>query len=139
MGGLLFPVFQQSRSRPYPASDYGRVGFGEYAAHGISDRMRVIADDFQRAGIPTELFEDLAVVRWQKLVWNIPYNGLSVVLEPPPKNDEDPHTASSSSESLGSDRELAALRARPYPMRSLEHALLHRKDDSLSHEHEDRL
>ena len=37
--------------------------------------------DLNRAGILTQLHEDLAVVRWQKLVWNIPYNGLSVVLD----------------------------------------------------------
>ena len=42
--------------------------------------MRAIASDFQRAGIPAELNDDLHIVRWQKLVWNIPYNGLSVVL-----------------------------------------------------------
>jgi 2-dehydropantoate 2-reductase len=37
-------------------------------------------DDFERAGIPTELHEDLLSIRWEKLVWNIPYNGLSVIL-----------------------------------------------------------
>jgi 2-dehydropantoate 2-reductase len=43
--------------------------------------MRQIADDFERAGIPIQLSEDLLLARWQKLVWNIPYNGLSVVLD----------------------------------------------------------
>jgi len=61
--------------------DFGHVGLGEFAARGISERVRAVADDFQRAGIATELNENLAVVRWQKLVWNIPYNGLSVVLD----------------------------------------------------------
>ena len=42
--------------------------------------MRQIADDFERAGIPITLAEDLLLARWKKLVWNIPYNGLSVVL-----------------------------------------------------------
>jgi 2-dehydropantoate 2-reductase len=28
-----------------------------------------------------QMAEDLLLVRWQKLVWNIPYNGLSVVLD----------------------------------------------------------
>ncbi len=39
-----------------------------------------VAQDFQKAGIPTELSPDLLLTRWQKLVWNIPFNGLSVVL-----------------------------------------------------------
>jgi 2-dehydropantoate 2-reductase len=43
--------------------------------------MRQIAEDFESAGIPIQLAEDLLLMRWQKLVWNIPYNGLSVVLD----------------------------------------------------------
>lgn len=35
----------------------------------------------QRAGISIKLAEDLRLARWQKLVWNIPYNGLSGVLD----------------------------------------------------------
>lgn len=40
----------------------------------------MIAKDLERANIPIKLAEDLLLARWQKLVWNIPYNGLSVVL-----------------------------------------------------------
>lgn len=47
---------------------------------GITDRMQQISHDFQTAGISIELLEDLLLGRWKKLVWNIPYNGLSVVL-----------------------------------------------------------
>jgi 2-dehydropantoate 2-reductase len=43
--------------------------------------MREIASDFQQAQIPIELSEDLMLSRWKKLVWNIPYNGLSVILD----------------------------------------------------------
>jgi 2-dehydropantoate 2-reductase len=42
--------------------------------------MQQIADDFQNAGIAMELAADLLLARWKKLVWNIPYNGLSVIL-----------------------------------------------------------
>ncbi len=42
--------------------------------------MRQIGDDLKRAGIPVELVADLLLAHWQKLVWNIPYNGLSVIL-----------------------------------------------------------
>lgn len=47
---------------------------------GITDKMQQIADDFTSAGISIELTEDLLLGRWKKLVWNIPYNGLSVIL-----------------------------------------------------------
>jgi len=80
MGGLCFLCSNKVGPGHIRHIDYGHVGLGEFATRGISDRMRWIADDLQRAGIATQLVEDLAVVRWQKLVWNIPYNGLSVVL-----------------------------------------------------------
>lgn len=59
---------------------YGYVQLGEFATRGVSDRLRDIAGDFERAGISAKVVEDLRISRWQKLVWNIPYNGLSVVL-----------------------------------------------------------
>jgi 2-dehydropantoate 2-reductase len=43
--------------------------------------MQQVAADFERAGIPIELSTDLFLARWKKLVWNIPFNGLSVVLD----------------------------------------------------------
>ena len=60
--------------------DYGQVALGEFATRGPSDRLRSLAGDFERAGIPVKLLGDFRVARWNKLVWNIPYNGLSVVL-----------------------------------------------------------
>jgi len=65
--------------------DYGTIGMGELTSEGkpapISDRLQSIANDFTRAGIPIELTNDLRLARWKKLVWNIPFNGLSVLLK----------------------------------------------------------
>jgi 2-dehydropantoate 2-reductase len=65
--------------------DYGDITIGAYAdgyePAGITKEMMAIADDFNIAGIPTILIEDLQLARWRKLVWNIPFNGLSVVLD----------------------------------------------------------
>jgi len=80
MGGLCFLCSNKVGPGHIRHLDYGHVGLGKFATRGISERMRAIAGDLNRAGIRTQLHEDLAVVRWQKLVWNIPYNGLSVVL-----------------------------------------------------------
>ncbi|MCR9296260.1 MAG: putative 2-dehydropantoate 2-reductase [bacterium] len=63
--------------------DYGTIVFGEYAAElrgAVSDRMRKLEAIFQRAGIDLRPTENLQQARWKKLVWNIPFNGLSVVL-----------------------------------------------------------
>ena len=43
--------------------------------------MQEVTADFENAAISIELLEDLLLGRWKKLVWNIPYNGLSVILD----------------------------------------------------------
>lgn len=64
---------------------YGQITLGEYnkdyQACGITPLLEEIGNDFQKAGIPIKLSPDLMYSRWQKLVWNIPYNSLSVILD----------------------------------------------------------
>jgi 2-dehydropantoate 2-reductase len=77
--------------------DYGAVRFAEHAADGraagVTPTMRAIAQDFGAAGIDTELVDDLVLARWQKLVWNVPISGLSVVLAADTRElMTDPHT-----------------------------------------------
>lgn len=63
--------------------DYGRIAIGEYGESKrgeVTKRMQQIATDFEAAGIDMTLAEDLRKVRWKKLTWNIPFNGLSVAL-----------------------------------------------------------
>lgn len=64
--------------------DYGIVKLAEYRDNyqsgGITPRLQQIGEHFKNAGIPLEIEDDLLSIRWEKLVWNIPYNGLSVVL-----------------------------------------------------------
>lgn len=63
---------------------YKEIALGEYQEGyqpgGMSDRLQQISEDFERAHIPIIPCDDLLLARWQKLVWNIPFNGLSVVL-----------------------------------------------------------
>lgn len=79
--------------------DYGAVTLGRYLpgyeAAGVTDEVAHIADDLAAAGLPTTRLDALGTGRWKKLVWNIPFNGLSVVLDA--GTDElmaDPHTRS---------------------------------------------
>ena len=81
MGALCFLCSNKIGPGHIRHLDYGHVALGEFATRGVSDRMRAIAEDLNRAGIRTELNDNLQAARWQKLVWNIPYNGLSVVLD----------------------------------------------------------
>ncbi|MGB8020572.1 MAG: 2-dehydropantoate 2-reductase, partial [Candidatus Nanopelagicales bacterium] len=50
-------------------------------AAGVCPLMLAIADDLTRAGTEVHLDEDLVRARWRKLMWNIPFNPLSVILD----------------------------------------------------------
>lgn len=85
IGGLCFLCSNKIAPGHIHHLDYGQITFGEYATNynavGITERMKAIAQDFENAGIEIELTEDLLLGRWKKLMWNIPYNGLSVILD----------------------------------------------------------
>ncbi|HIK27463.1 MAG: putative 2-dehydropantoate 2-reductase [Oscillatoriaceae bacterium SKW80] len=84
MGGLCFVCANKIGFGHIRHLDYGAISLGEYAPNyrpcGITERMHQIGADFEKGGTPIQLAEDLMLARWKKLVWNIPYNGLSVVL-----------------------------------------------------------
>jgi 2-dehydropantoate 2-reductase len=61
--------------------DFGRVTVGEHGVAGATGAVLALVDDLAGAGIAASALDDLALGRWKKLVWNIPYNGLSVVLD----------------------------------------------------------
>jgi 2-dehydropantoate 2-reductase len=85
IGGMCFLCSNKVGPGHIKHLDYGAITIGEYradgSAGGVTDRMRQLADDFERAGIPMRLAEDLLTARWKKLMWNVPYNGLTVVLD----------------------------------------------------------
>lgn len=84
MGGLCFICSHKVGWGKIHHLDYGAITLGDYQKNyqvaGITSRMKAIAEDFTQAVIPINLTEDLLLARWKKLVWNVPYNGLSVVL-----------------------------------------------------------
>lgn len=84
IGGLCFVCSNKVGPGHIRHLDYGEITLAEYSPHGqpagITENLRVIARDFEQAQIATILSEDLILNRWKKLVWNVPYNGLSVIL-----------------------------------------------------------
>ncbi|MGG6238085.1 putative 2-dehydropantoate 2-reductase [Nodosilinea sp. AN01ver1] len=64
--------------------DYGSVLLGQYSRDrqpaGISPQLEAIGQDFRAGQVAVELVNDLRLARWRKLMWNIPFNGLSVVM-----------------------------------------------------------
>ncbi|WP_298432288.1 2-dehydropantoate 2-reductase [Geobacter sp.] len=54
---------------------YGAIRLGELGG-GLSPRAERLAAMVDAAGIRCEAVADLRKIRWEKLVWNIPFNGL---------------------------------------------------------------
>ena len=83
IGGLCFLCANKVSPGHIRHVDYGLITLGEYRADGkpsgITPRLEQLGDTMQSAGIDLQLIEDLPLARWKKLVWNIPFNGLSVV------------------------------------------------------------
>lgn len=82
LGGCCFLCCNKAGPGHIRHIDYGRVVFGPYKN---SERTLLIAtkicDEMKAAGIEAQSSDDLNMVRWRKLMWNIPFNGLSVALD----------------------------------------------------------
>ncbi len=61
--------------------DYGAVTIGELGGTMPSHSSVALAGDLVSAGVEASVADDLGGARWRKLVWNVPFNGLSVVLD----------------------------------------------------------
>ena len=84
MGGVCFTLNYKIAPGHIRHLDYGLITLADYVpgyiATVVSTRMSLIASDFALAGVMIQLHEDLFLARWQKLICNIPVNGLSVIL-----------------------------------------------------------
>jgi len=85
LGGLCFLCSNKIGPGHIAHLDYGFVTFGEHrpdgSPAGVTETLRQLAEDFTAAGVETRLADDLVAARWKKLIWNVPFNGLSVVLD----------------------------------------------------------
>lgn len=55
----------------------GAMALGEFG-RPAGERGHAIADLLAQAGMKLRVFDHLAEARWQKLIWNIPFNGLAI-------------------------------------------------------------
>lgn len=75
LGGVAFLCSNRGEPGVVHHHGQGSVKLGEFQG-GRSDRADRLGRMFSAAGIPCEAVADLAKARWEKLVWNIPFNGL---------------------------------------------------------------
>lgn len=84
LGGCCFLCSNRVEPGVIHHLDYGAIAVGEYGekfAGQISPRLNTMAELFKAAGIQFTPIENLSEARWKKLAWNIPFNGLNVVLD----------------------------------------------------------
>lgn len=77
LGGLCFVCINRSAPGQVVHSAGGRVSLGEWQPDGTG-RAAELERRFKAAKIQAVAVDDLAKAQWDKLVWNIPFNGLSV-------------------------------------------------------------
>ena len=77
LGGLCFVCLNRIEPGVIRHLDHGRVILGEYN-RWPEPRTHDIATLFRNAGIACKVTDHLAQAHWEKLVWNIPFNGLGV-------------------------------------------------------------
>lgn len=58
--------------------DYGRIVLGRYPS-GASNKTDALALLFRNAGVPCDVNQDIVSARWRKLMWNAPFNPISVL------------------------------------------------------------
>ncbi|OGR29221.1 MAG: 2-dehydropantoate 2-reductase [Desulfuromonadales bacterium GWD2_54_10] len=82
IGGVAFLCSNRGEPGEVHHLGAGRIVLGEYQR---CDRERIerLAAIFVKAGVDCRTTDDLKRARWEKLVWNIPFNGLCALLQQP--------------------------------------------------------
>jgi 2-dehydropantoate 2-reductase len=91
LGGLCFVCLNRLEPGLIQHLAHGKIALGEHR-RPPGPRTHALAALFRQAGVPCEVMDNLEHAHWQKLVWNIPFNGLGVagtagldaLLTPPP-------------------------------------------------------
>lgn len=78
-GGMAFICSSRVGLGHIHHKDYGSLNIGFYQRRNDAILEQFLLD-CNLAGLTITVSEDLNSARWKKLVWNIPYNGLTVIL-----------------------------------------------------------
>ncbi len=77
MGGLCFVCLNRTAPGVVHHIAFGKIVLGELRRMPTK-RTHTIVEMFKDANVPCEMSENLEKSQWEKLVWNIPFNGLGV-------------------------------------------------------------
>ena len=77
LGGLCFVCLNRVAPGEIQHMAHGAIVMGEYGRRPEA-RTHAIAKAFTEAGVNCRVAENLEQAHWEKLVWNVPFNGLGV-------------------------------------------------------------
>jgi 2-dehydropantoate 2-reductase len=84
LGGLCFVCVHRTGPGQITHQAFGAVNIGYHSGPADAPTRKHWVEQgaslFHQAGIDSVAMDNLDQARWQKLVWNVPYNGLSVLL-----------------------------------------------------------
>lgn len=78
-GGLCFICSNKVAPGHIDHIDYGRITIGTYGDAGI-EALEDFANHLTQSGVEVDVDQRIIDARWKKLLWNVPFNGLSTVL-----------------------------------------------------------
>ncbi|OSM01826.1 ketopantoate reductase family protein [Magnetofaba australis] len=78
LSALAFICVSRTAPGCIARTDYGRLAMGRYP-NGVSERAQTLGKLFEAAGVPCAVTDNVARARWRKLVWNAPFNPISVL------------------------------------------------------------
>lgn len=82
LGGIAFTCINRTGPGAIHHIDHGLIRLGEFAPDAAPPgRAERIAAMFRDSRVPCEPVPDLHKARWEKLVWNVPFNGLGAVMD----------------------------------------------------------
>jgi 2-dehydropantoate 2-reductase len=79
LGALCFVAVNRVAPAEVLCTEPGYVEIGEFG-RPAGESARRVTEVFAAAGVRARAAESLLAARWRKLVWNVPFNGLSVAL-----------------------------------------------------------
>jgi 2-dehydropantoate 2-reductase len=77
LNGLCFVCLNRVEPGVIQHLKYGTIVLGEFQ-RPTGPRTHQLAEMFRDATVPCKVTDNLAQAQWEKLVWNIPFNGLGV-------------------------------------------------------------
>jgi 2-dehydropantoate 2-reductase len=81
LGGMAFVCINRVAPGHIVHSDHGLIRLGEFCGSAASDRAEKIAKIFSASNVPCKVLDNLAYGRWEKIIWNVPFNGLGALLD----------------------------------------------------------